>query len=83
MRGVFFQLCFTYEFGFSQVFLMLGIMHKCVNVYVSLVARFSRIYRDVSILVIKYTEIVLRQFFCSSWYFVTYSENGSEIRVFS
>ena len=65
-------------------FLMLGYRHKYVNLYLNLVAWSSRIYRDVSkLVVIKYTGIVLRQFFCSSWFFVTCSDNYIEIRVCS
>ena len=62
---------------------MLGIRHKRVNLYLSLVARPSRIYRDVSILiVVKCTEIVLRHSSAQVDFILIYSENDNEIRVF-
>ena len=49
---LFLQLHFIYGKWSFQVFLMLGIRHKCIDLCLSLVARSSRIYCDVSVLIV-------------------------------
>ena len=53
---------------------MLGIRHKCLNLCLSLIARPSRIYRDVSVLIVKYTEIALMVKYTEIVLMVQYTE---------
>ena len=57
MYGAFLLAHFTCGLGSSQLFLVLGIRHKWVHFYFSLVPRPSRVYLDDPILiVIEYAE---------------------------